>query len=179
MKYKYLKRFNEAKQGPEMTFDDFKSVMADLVDEFDFEYEFHDYSEDKASIAPEWIHRDDNDNFYDVWIYMTYKEGYELHEDIPYMNLEFLDIRDIDSPGPIEDEGFEEIFELIDGNKSELERVKNDLDDIIERNKKTKQVFEILKDKIIPRFNHFANFKECGIGFNSGELRITFDIDDE
>ena len=172
MKYKYLKRFNEAKQGPEMTFDDFKSVMADLVDEFDFEYEFHDYSEDK------------DDNFYDAWIYMTYKEGYELHDDIPYMNLDFLDNRnshlsDTDSPEPIEDEEFEEIFELIDGNKSELERVKNDLDDIIERNKQTKLVFEILKDKIIPRFNHFSNFKECGIGFSSGELRITFDIDDE
>jgi hypothetical protein len=168
MKYKYLKKFNESKEGPELTFEDFKNIMADLVDEFDFEYDEFDFSED--------------DKYYDCWIYMPVKEGYALHDDIPYMNFDYLcdlDISHTDAPEAKSDEEFENIFDIIDYNREELERVKNDLDDIIERNKKTKQVFEILKDKIIPRFNHFSNFKECGIGFNSGELRITFDIDNE
>jgi len=179
MKYKYLKRFNESKEGPELSFEDFKSIMQDIVDQFDFEYDFHDYSKDEE--GENW---DGYEGFYDVWIYMTYKEGYEIHDDIPHMNLDFLDytnqiLSPIDEPETIDDAKFEEIFGYLDGNREDLEEVKNDLDDIIERNKKAKLVFQILKDKIIPRLSHFSNFESCSVGFEGGDLRITFDIDNE
>ena len=165
MNLKYIKRFNESKNG-ELSFDDFKNIMFDLVDQFNFEYEFNDYS--------------DEDKFYDCWIYMPIKEGYEIQDNIPYMNFDYLSepIPTTDEPNDISN-NFEEIFEYIDGNKEDLENLKSDIDDIIEANKKTKLVFEILKDKIIPRFNNFSNFIECGVGHNSGELRITFEINDE
>ena len=173
MKLKYIKEFNESNDGPELSFDDFKNIMLDLADQFEFEYDFHDYSNDP------------DNPFYDFWIYMTVKEGYELHDDIPDMNFDYLNwdtnqlISPESEPEELNNQQFTEIIGYIDGNRDDLESLKNDLDNIIERNKKAKLVFEIVRDKIIPRFKKFSNLYQCGIGFNSGDLRITFEIKNE
>jgi hypothetical protein len=65
---KHLRKFNEASTS-ECSFEDFKDIMIDMLDDFNFEYEFNDYSEE--------------DFFYDCQIYLSGKEDYELHDDIP------------------------------------------------------------------------------------------------
>jgi hypothetical protein len=161
---KHLRKFNEASTS-ECSFEDFKDIMIDMLDDFNFEYEFHDYSEE--------------DFFYDCQIYLNGKEEYELHDEIPSMNINFLGFREDETLPPTNDP--EEITNdiintcvtSINDNISDLETLKNNLDSIIKYQKECSKLFEYVK-VINDRLKPFSNCENCAIGFNNGELRITF-----
>ena len=77
---KHLRKFNEA-YGDECSFEDFKDIMLDILDDFNFNYDFKDYSVGTST------------DFYDCWIYLTGKEEYKIHDDVPSMNINFLGFR--------------------------------------------------------------------------------------
>lgn len=163
---KHLRRFNEGSNG-ECSFEDFKDIMLDILDDFDFEYEFFDYSED--------------DFFYDCQIYISGKEEYELDDDVPSMNINFLGYTGNQTLPPTDDmreitnDVINECMNSIGGNISDLEALKNNLDSIIKYQKDCSKLFESIKI-INSRFRIFSNCEHCAIGFNSGELRISFEI---
>lgn len=165
---KHLRKYNES-LGQECSFEDFKDIMLDILDEFNFEYEFHDYSED---------------NFYDCYIYVEGKEEYQIHDDIPSMNINFLGFREdqtlppTDDPEEITNDGINDCITSINDNIEDLETLKNNLDYIIKYQKECSKLFESIKI-INKRLLGFSNCEHCAIGFNDGELRITFEIKDE
>ena len=165
---KHLKRFHEA-YGMECSFEDFKDIMLDILDDFNFEFEFHDYTDT---------------SFYDCKIYVQGKEEYEIHDDIPPMNINFLDFREdgllppYDGPEEITTQGIQECIDSINQNVEELNKLKNNLDYIIKYQNDCSKLFESIK-VINNRFSNFSNCENCSIGFNQGELRITFEFTDE
>lgn len=167
---KHLRKYNEA-FGQECSFEDFKDIMLDILDDFTFDYDFNDYSEEENP-------------FYDCYIYLTGKEEYQIHDDIPSMNINFLGFREdqtlppTDDPEEITNDGLTDCIESIDSNISELETLKNNLDEIIKYQKNCSKIFESLK-VVNNRMRGFSNCYHCAIGFNEGELRITFEIKDE
>lgn len=167
---RHLRKFNEA-YASECSFEDFKDIMLDILDDFNFNYDFNDYSEEERP-------------FYDCWIYLTGKEEYQIHDDIPSMNINFLGFREdqtlppTDDPEEITNDGLTDCIESIDGNISDLETLKNNLDEIIKYQKDCSKIFESLK-VVNKRMKGFPNCYHCAIGFNEGELRITFEIKDE
>jgi len=167
---KHLRKYNEA-YGDECSFEDFKDIMLDILDEFSFEYDFHNYSEEENP-------------FYDCWIYLSGKEEYALHDDIPSMNINFLGFREdqtlppTDGPEEITNDGINDCVTSINDNIEGLEELKNNLDDIIKYQKNCSKVFELIK-VANNRLKNFSNCYHCAIGFNDGELRMTFEIKDE
>lgn len=165
---KHLRKYNEA-FGQECSFEDFKDIMLDILDDLNFNYEFKDYTDT---------------SFYDCTIYVEGKEEYQLHDDIPPMNINFLDFRQdgllppYDGPEEITNNGIDDCIESINQNLSELETLKNNLDSIIKYQKDCSKLFESIKT-INKRLLGFSNCEHCAIGFNEGELRITFEIKDE
>lgn len=166
---KYLRKFNES-TGGECTFEDFKDIMLDLLDEFNFNYDFHDYS----SV--------DDGQFYDCWIYIEGKEEYALHDDIPSMNINFIGedqkLPPKDGTEEMNNAGLDECVSSISGNIEDLHKLKDNLSEIIKYQESCKKLFESLK-LINDRFLKFSNCIHCGIGFSEGELRITFEMDNE
>ena len=163
MRYKFLKKFNESDNQNELSFDDFKNILDDLVDEFDYEYKYEDFSDDL---------------YYQCTIEFLEKEGYENHDDIPDMNLKYLEdtFRERELIGdPFLEKDFEDVFNAINNNISDLEKVKNDLDDIININKNIKSVFKQLEN-ISKRFSKFSNFESCNLEFYGTTLTIMFII---
>jgi len=163
---KHLRKYNES-FGQECSFEDFKDIMLDILDDFTFDYHFNDYSEEE--------------NTYDCYIYLTGKEEYELDDDVPSMNINFLgyngdqNLPPVGDPQEISNDGINECMNSIGGNISDLEALKNNLDSIIKYQKDCSKLFESIKI-INSRFRIFSNCEHCAIGFNSGELRISFEI---
>jgi hypothetical protein len=174
---KHLRKFKES-VGTECSFEDFKDIMLDILDDFNFEYEFHDYSSQTLDSGSP------SNSFYDCWIYLYGKEEYAVHDDIPSMNINFLGFREdqtlppTDDPEEITNDGINECLTSINDNISELETLKNNLNDIIKYQKDCVKLFESLKSTS-KRLKGFPNCYHCGIGFNEGDLRITFEIKDE
>ena len=164
---KHLRKFNEASTS-ECSFEDFKDIMIDMLDDFNFEYKFNDYSEE--------------DFFYDCQIYLSGKEDYELHDDIPPMNINFLgedqSLPPTDGTEEITNDIINTFVTSIDDNISDLETLKNNLDSIIKYQKECSKVFELIK-VVNNRLKPFSNCEHCEIGFTDGELRITFEIKQE
>jgi hypothetical protein len=162
---KHLRKFNEASTS-ECSFEDFKDIMIDMLDDFNFEYEFHDYSEEG----------------YDCQIYLSGKEEYEVHDDIPPMNINFLaedySLPTTDNPEEITNDVIDKCVTSINDNISDLETLKNNLDSIIKYQKECSKLFEYVK-VINDRLKPFSNCENCGIGFSDGELRVTFEIKQE
>lgn len=167
---KHLRKYNEA-FGQECSFEDFKDIMLDILDDFTFDYDFNDYSEEENP-------------FYDCLIYVEGKEEYQLHDDIPSMNINFLGFRGdqtlppTDDPEEITTDGINDCVVSINQNISELETLKKNLDAIIKYQKDCSKLFESIKI-VNKRLRSFSNCFHCAIGFNEGELRITFEIKDE
>ena len=174
---KHLRKYNEA-YGDECSFEDFKDIMLDILDEFSFEYEFNNYSNQNLDSGSP------SNSFYDCWIYLSGKEEYELHDDIPSMNINFLGFREdqtlppTDDPEEITNDGINDCITSINDNIEDLETLKNNLDYIIKYQKECSKLFESIKI-INKRLLGFSNCEHCAIGFNDGELRITFEIKDE
>jgi len=167
---KHLRKYNEA-FGQECSFEDFKDIMIDILDDLNFNYDFNDYSEEENP-------------FYDCYIYVEGKEEYQIHDDIPSMNLNFLGFRGdqtlppTDAPEEITNDGINDCITSINDNIGDLEILKNNLDDIIKYQKECSKLFESIKI-VNTRLKGFSNCFHCEIGFNEGELRITFEIKDE
>lgn len=70
------------------------------------------------------------------------------------------------------------VYEAIQTQEDKLYKLKNDLDKIIENNAKIKNVFKIIQEQILPRFDTFSNFLQSDIGFDNINcvLRVTFEI---
>lgn len=167
---KHLRKYNEA-FGQECSFEDFKDIMIDILDDLNFNYDFNDYSEEENP-------------FYDCYIYVEGKEEYQIHDDIPSMNINFLGFRGdqtlppTDAPEEITNDGINDCITSINDNIGDLEILKNNLDDIIKYQKECSKLFESIKI-VNTRLKGFSNCFHCEIGFNEGELRITFEIKDE
>lgn len=167
---KHIRKYNEA-FGQECSFEDFKDIMIDILDDLNFNYDFNDYSEEENP-------------FYDCYIYVEGKEEYQIHDDIPSMNINFLGFRGdqtlppTDAPEEITNDGINDCITSINDNIGDLEILKNNLDDIIKYQKDCSKLFESIKI-VNTRLKGFSNCFHCEIGFNEGELRITFEIKDE
>lgn len=167
---KHIRKYNEA-FGQECSFEDFKDIMIDILDDLNFNYDFNDYSEEENP-------------FYDCYIYVEGKEEYQIHDDIPSMNINFLGFRGdqtlppTDAPEEITNDGINDCITSINDNIGDLEILKNNLDDIIKYQKECSKLFESIKI-VNTRLKGFSNCFHCEIGFNEGELRITFEIKDE
>jgi hypothetical protein len=172
---KHLRKYNES-FGQECSFEDFKDIMLDILDDFNFEYEFHDYSKDENPFNLM--------KGYDCLIDLSGKEEYALHDDIPSMNINFLGWREdqtlppTDDPEEITNDGINDCVTSINDNIERLEELKKNLASIIKYQKDCSKVFELIK-VVNNRLKNFSNCYHCAIGFNDGELRITFEIKDE
>lgn len=142
--------------------------MLSILDDFNFDYNFNDYTDT---------------SFY-CTIYVQGKEEYEIHDDVPSMNINFLDFEEdnllppYEAPEEITNDGIDDCIDSINYNIDELNKLKNNLDEIIKHQKDCSKLFESIK-LISNKFNKFSNCKYCAIGFNHGNLRITFEIKDE
>lgn len=163
MKKFYINRFNES-QGDECSFEDFKNIMFDILDDFDFEYDFREEKTIKS---------------FECEIDMSGLDKYRLHDDIPSLNIDFLDW-DGDQILPGFDEGYEINEEILDSaidsiyfNINSLKELQSELESIIKYQEECQKVFKRLK-KIGYRFEDFLNFDYCEIGFQRGIFLITF-----
>jgi hypothetical protein len=166
MKKFYINRFNES-QGDECSFEDFKKIMLfDILDDFDFEYSFNDEG-----------------YFFECIIDMSGPEKYELHDDIPDMNVDFLSYNReeilpcFDAGEELNDEYLDSAIDSISDNIDELKELKSELNTIVKYQENCQDVFRRLK-KIKDRFEDFSNFSYAEIGFQQGELLISFVTND-
>ena len=170
---KYLKKFNESTSG-EMDFDTFKEIMYDLSDFFECEFKDHSGVDDDP----------DYNGFYDCWIKIPFLEEYSINDDAPFFNFDYLDYSndiippfdDLDNINTIFEN--DKVYEAIQSQEDKLYKLKNDLDKIIENNAKIKNVFKIIQEHILPRFDTFSNFLQSDVGFDNANcvLRVTFEI---
>jgi len=159
MKFIYLKKFNESYLDEECSFETFKEILYDLSD--DYECDFHDFSTD-------------SDPFYDCR--MTIPKSIEI--DSSYDILKDV-VSSFDDPHEIEtDNDFDYVINEITSNTSKMKSLKNEIDLIIDRNKRLKQIFNTLKEHIVPRLRSFSNCYRVSFGYDSGDdvLRICFDL---
>lgn len=166
---KHLKRINEL-NGRDCSFEDFKDIMLSILDDYKFDYEFKDYSDEMGS------------PYYDCYIDLDGISGYSNPDDIPYMNVNFLDYN-VDSILPV-DSGYEnkvtdlmmtQCVEAIDANISDIEKMQRDLNQILKFQHDCKRLFEDFK-QLDPRFSQFDNHEFTAIVFNKGELNVFFEM---
>jgi hypothetical protein len=163
----YLKKFNEASEE-ECDFETFKEIMMDLSDYF--QCKFHDYTKNLHNGFLE------NEYFYDCELTIPQITD-EIDEEETYLTAKYLNdiLPPTDDPQDIT-ELYTELKESIDNKIENLQKLKNNLDDIITNNNKIKKIFKILEDEIVPRFEHFSNFQSCTVGFDGDIIRICFDM---
>lgn len=174
---KYLRKFNESASG-ELDFETFKDIMLELSDIFSCE--FNDYTNNEDYVPT------DGGRFYDCQLTIPYLDDYAINDDNPDFNFDYLGyqndgIEPIDEPGDIKSLYQDsKIYDTIDDQSDKLEKLKRDLDLIIESNNKMKSVFNIIEEHILPRFESYSNFLQCDCGFDSvnSKLRITFELKD-
>jgi hypothetical protein len=160
---KTFNRFNES-MGDECSFEDFKNIMFDIFDDFDFECDFREEKSIKS---------------FECEIDMCGLDKYRLHDDIPSLNIDFLDwhgdqtLPGFDNGYEINEEILDSAIDSIDSNIDSLKELQSELESIIKYQEECKEVFERLK-KIRYRFEDFSNFDYCEIGFERGIFLITF-----
>ena len=169
---RYLRKWNEALEQ-KMDFEEFKDIMTELSDYFDCQ--FFDYSgEDDAF----------HTGFYDCQVNIPFMDDYSIDDDAPRFNFDYLSYQNdmippFDDLGNIDEVlGDDRVFQAIDEQEDKLLKLKNDLDQIIENNRKIKGVFKKIQDDILPRFENYSNFLACDVGFDNinNILRVTFEI---
>lgn len=164
---KHLRKFYES-NGEECTFKDFKNIMFDILDDFNFEYQFNDYSSDK------W------DPFFDCQIYILKNSEYYDKYEMPNLNnIEYIDLRHFDEPDDLSRLDINDIKITINENISKIEKIVTESDEIIKYHKNIKSLLERLANDLIPRFEKYDNFDSCEIGKNDEFLRICFLIKNE
>jgi hypothetical protein len=160
---KHLRKFYES-NGDECSFKDFKNIMFEILDDFNFEYEFNDYSSDE-------------DAFFDCQIYILRNFDYYDKLEMPNLNnIDYIDIYHFEEPDNIDDIDFEETSRAIDENISEIEKIVRESNEIIQYHKNIKSLLERLNKDLIPRFENYYNFESCVIGKDDENLRICFNI---
>ena len=149
----YLKKFNEASEE-ECDFETFKEIMMDLSDYF--ECEFHDCELTLPQIDE------------------------EIDEQGTYLTSGYLSdvLPPTDDPQNVEGL-FTSLQNSVDNQLENLQKLKNNLDAIMDNNNKIKKIFRILEEEIIPRFQYFSNFESCTVGFDVDIIRICFDLPEE
>jgi hypothetical protein len=159
----YLKKFNEA-STEECDFETFKEIMMDLSDYF--KCEFHDYTKE-------------DDYFYECELTLP-QIGEEIDEEGTYLTSQYLSdvLPPTDDPEDIQSL-FTPLQSSVDWQLGNLQKLKNNLDTIMDNNNKIKKIFRILEEEIVPRFQHFSNFEVCSIGFDGDMIRICFDMPEE
>jgi hypothetical protein len=164
----YLKKFNEASEE-ECDFETFKEIMMDLSDYF--QCEFHDYTKNLDNGFLE------NDYFYDCELTIPQITNDDVDEEGTYLTARYLNdiLPPTDDPQDVT-EFYTELQDSVDNQIENLQKLKNNLDVIISNNNKIKKIFKILEEEIVPRFEHFSNFKLCSIGFDVDIIRISFDM---
>lgn len=166
--FKYLKKFNENSSG-ECSFDDFKDLMLDILDNFDFRYNFSDFSSEE------------NGFFYDCLIFID--GPFNNQEEVPYMNLDFIgyDVDNIlpttDSTMEITDKMLDDCIETISDNIDDINHLKSNIDIVIKNHENCISLFKMIKN-LPSRFETFSNFKGTEIGYLQSEIRITFEMGD-
>jgi len=160
---KHLRKFYES-NGEDCTFKDFKNIMFEILDDFDFEYQFNDYSSD------EW------ETSFNCQIYILRNFEYEdtLYSNIN--NIDYIDLWHSDEPENLEELDFEETSRAIDKNISEIEKIKREVKEIIQYHKNIKSLLERLHKDLIPRFENYYNFDSCVIEKDDENLTIYFNI---
>ncbi len=166
---RYIRKFNESNQS-EITFNEFKQIMFEILDDFEFEYKFNDFSNSEGP------------PFYDCWITVNLLEEYAISDDQPNLNFDYLGYQ-YDILPPVEEmENINDIFEKVDdaikSQVSDLYALKNNLDSVIKSNEDMKNIFKLIQTRVLPRFEEYDNFLQSDIGFDStnAEIRITFEI---
>jgi len=159
---KYLKKFSiiNEKSDEKCDFDTFKDIMLELTDVYT----------DVVFSQPE--------EYYQCQFKLY--DSDDLDFDLPRIDLNSV-VGYIDSPDHIEYSlDNDVVYKRVDDYINNLEDFKNNIDNIIEKYSKIKEVFKNIEDYILPRFKHFDNFQACSVGFNEleGIFIITFDTDE-
>jgi hypothetical protein len=150
------------KSGNNCDFETFKDIMSELADDFD-----------NVSFS------DPEDGGYFYLLFQLY-HTHDISYDLPSMGIGNI-IGHVDGPENIINVlngGL--IYSSIDDYINDLNDFKGNIDNIINLFSKIKEVFKIIEDYILPRFEHFDNFKACSVGFDeiNGNFIITFDTDE-
>jgi len=160
-KLTYFRKF-ESTSG-ECDFETFQELLFDLSDEF--ECESYDVincdlpgAEFQCSLSFPVVDMD-NEN------------GYFTIDDI-YLNQSFLSdkLPNYEDPKELE---FEDIYDSIKHNETQLKFLKSKLDSIIENNSKIEEIFKTLED-VIDRFQNYSNFEKCVVGYDIDIITIYF-----
>jgi hypothetical protein len=160
MKYlKTYKSINESTLG-ELSFEDFKDILIDIVDEYSESHEFIEYSEEQE------------DSYFGL--YMNIQSKYmEYNFDILG---ELKDFGDHDDPQTLDHTNYVDIIDRIEDNRSDLQEIKDKIDECISFNKKMNSLIDELNSYIFPKLNSFSNCEDVRIGFDSEGIIIEFDI---
>lgn len=170
-KFVYLKRFNEEYSGEECDFQTFKELMFDISDYYECEFEDH------SNAVPEFPGGSAN-KYYTCEIKLP--NFGSIDTDDLYFNCNYL--RDLigfpDEPGGV---NFNNVKSTINSQNNRLIDLKSKIDSIVDMNKKVNEIFEILENQIVPRFEEFSNFESFSIGYDDtmgwGEIiKIYFDF---
>lgn len=165
---KHLRKFYES-NGEDCTFKDFKNIMFEILDDFNFEYKFNDYSSDD-----EW------DHFFDCEIYILKSFEYYDKLEMPNLNnIDYIDLNYSEYPDDLDRLDINEVKRSIDKNISEIEKIVRESDYIIKYHKNIKSLLERLHKDLIPIFKNYHNFDSCEIGKDEEMLRIIFNIKHE
>lgn len=162
-----VKKFNESNID-NCTFEEFKDLLTDTLDPYDFLYDFKDYSSPNKGLSPSSTYLE----YYACDIYLDFDE-----ESIR-LNLNFLEETDvlpyIDDYDTNVDLG--NCLVEIDNNINRLEELKFNLVNIINRQIQFKKLIGDVDNELRNRFKIYPNFKSMTIGKDMNNVRITFDI---
>lgn len=157
---KHLRKFYES-NDEECTFKDFKNIMFEILDDFNFEYVFEDNSSDS------------DDPLFVCQIYILRNYEYSDKLEMPNLNnIDYIDLYDCQ----LEELDINEVRVKIDENISEIEKIVRESDEIIKYHKNIKNLLERLHKDLIPRFENYNNFDSCNIGNDDENLQIIFYI---
>lgn len=164
---KWIKPFNES-FGGECSFEDFKDIIEDVLDDFDFDYSFQEYIEGNQGNVP--------NPFYECIINIE-PTKYDLDDDVPPLHMRFLNdfLPHTRKPKNVTDEMIDIAVSDANSNITDLITLKNDLDDVIKYQTNCVKLIETMKG-ITKRLRGFSNCRSCNIGFDGDEMCIIFDI---
>lgn len=157
---KYIKRFkkiNEANGYGDLDYSDFKHIMSIVTDNYD-NVHFDDYSNEDYG-------------FYDCWINQEYLEVYDEIDNVHHFSYV---INPTDDPGSFEKVIEDGIISEIDNQIKTIKNIK--FDTIIKQKEDFKNLILTIEDNILPKLQSYDNYEDCYIGYDNGQIRITFQI---
>lgn len=162
---KWIKPFNES-FGGECSFEDFKDIIEDVLDDFDFDYSWKEYHMASQGLG----------TFYECVINIE-PTKYDMDDDVPPLHMRFLKdfLPNTRNPSSITDEMIDIAVSDANSNIEDLITLRNDLDDVIKYQTNCTKLIERMK-VITKRLEGFSNCENCNIGFDGDEMCIIFDI---